>query len=532
MTTLHGKSLIAGKPAETTARAFHAISPLDSSELDPAFHECVPEDVNHALTHAEEAFAIYRRASAEVRAAFLERIAEEILALGDALPERANLETGLPLDRLAGERARTVGQLRLFAEVVREGSWVDARIDTALPDRKPLPRPDLRRMLLPLGPIVVFGSSNFPLAFSVAGGDTASALASGNPVIVKAHRAHPGTSELVAGAVNRAVEKCGLPHGVFSMLHGAGSEIGIALVKHPLTRAAGFTGSRVAGRALFNASASRPDPIPIFAEMSSLNPLFILPGALRERGAQIAEGLKNSVTLGVGQFCTKPGLIFGLGGADYESFAETFAEAIRNARPATMLHPGICRSFHEGLAAMHKVPGVVVLAASDVEPQPELTHGEPTVFGTDAENFIRHPELHEEVFGPYTLLVDARTYTDLLRIAHRLEGQLTATVHGTAEDLANATDLLAILERKAGRLLINSFPTGVEVSPAMNHGGPYPATTDERFTSVGTAAIQRFARPICYQSFPANALPPELADANPRSLMRLVNNKLTRDPVS
>jgi NADP-dependent aldehyde dehydrogenase len=530
--SLHGKSIIAGKPAETSGRAFRAISPLDSSELEPAFHESPPEDVNRALSLAEEAFATYRHVGAEARAAFLERIAEEILALGEALPERANLETGLPLDRLSGERARTVGQLRLFAEVIREGSWVDARIDPALPDRKPLPRPDLRRMLLPLGPVVVFGSSNFPLAFSVAGGDTASALAAGNPVIVKAHRAHPGTSEMVAGAIVRAAEKCGLPHGVFTMLHGAGSEIGIALVKHPFTRAAGFTGSRVAGRALFDAAAARPDPIPVFAEMSSLNPLFILPGALRERGAQIAEGLKNSVTLGVGQFCTKPGLIFGLGGTEFESFAETFSEAIRNSRPATMLHPGICRSFHDGLAAMHKVPGVVAMAASDVEPQSELTHGEPTVFGTDAENFLRHTELHEEVFGPYTLLVDARTYTDLLRVAHRLEGQLTATIHGTPEDLANATDLVAILERKAGRLIMNSFPTGVEVAPAMNHGGPYPATTDERFTSVGTAAIQRFARPVCYQAFPENALPPELQSANPRVIMRQVNGKLTREPLA
>jgi alpha-ketoglutaric semialdehyde dehydrogenase len=387
-------------------------------------------------------------------------------------------------------------------------------------------------MLLPLGPVVVFGSSNFPLAFSVAGGDTASALAAGNPVIVKAHRAHPGTSELVAGAVIRAVEKCGLPHGVFSMLHGAGSEIGIALVKHPLTRAAGFTGSRFAGRSLFNAAAGRPDPIPVFAEMSSLNPLFILPGALRERGAQIVEGLKNSVTLGVGQFCTKPGLVFGLGGAEFESFAERFAATIRTAAPGTMLSPGICHSFHEGRGVMQKVPGVIALATSDTEPQPKQTQGEPTVFATDAENFLQHQALHEEVFGPYTLLVDARTYTDLLRIAHHLEGQLTATIHGTAEDLANAADLLAVLERKAGRLIVNAFPTGVEVSPAMNHGGPYPATTDERFTSVGTAAIQRFARPLCYQSFPASALPPELADANPRGLMRQVNGKLTREPLA
>jgi len=328
------------------------------------------------------------------------------------------------------------------------------------------------------------------------------------------------------------LEKCGLPHGVFSMLHGAGSEIGTALVKHPLTRAAGFTGSRFAGRSLFNAAAGRPDPIPVFAEMSSLNPVFILPGALKERGAQIAEGLKNSVTLGVGQFCTKPGLVFGLGSPEFETFAETFAKAMRAATPATMLHPGICKSFHEGLEVMHKVPGVVALATSDTEPQAGKTQGEPTVFATDAENFLRHKALHEEVFGPYTLLVDAKSFADLLRIAHHLEGQLTATIHGTANDLANAADLLAVLERKAGRLLINGFPTGVEVSPAMNHGGPYPATSDERFTSVGTAAIKRFARPVCYQAFPASALPPELADANPRGLMRLVNGQLTREAVA
>ncbi|MEI9892692.1 MAG: aldehyde dehydrogenase family protein [Chthoniobacter sp.] len=318
----------------------------------------------------------------------------------------------------------------------------------------------------------------------------------------------------------------------FSMLHGSGAEIGVALVQHPYTRAAGFTGSRFAGRSLFNAAAGRPDPIPVFAEMSSLNPLFILPGALRERGAQIVEGLKNSVTLGVGQFCTKPGLVFGLGGTEFESFAENFATAIRVAAPATMLHPGICHSYHEGIAAMRKIPGVVALATSDTEPEPKQTRASRRSSPPMRKTSCNHPGLHEEVFGPYTLLVDARSFTDLLRVAHRLEGQLTATIHATAEDLANAADLLAILERKVGRLIINSFPTGVEVSPAMNHGGPYPATTDERFTSVGTAAIQRFARPVCYQSFPGSALPPELADANPRGLMRLVNGKLTRDALS
>jgi NADP-dependent aldehyde dehydrogenase len=529
--SLHGKSYLAGVLVEENARTFHAISPLDSEPLEPAFHECTEAAVDRALTLADEAFGVYRRISAEDRARFLEKIAEEILALGEPLLERAHRETGLPLDRLTGERGRTVGQLRLFADVVREGSWVDARIDTAQPDRKPLPKADLRRMLLPLGPIVVFGSSNFPLAFSVAGGDTASALAAGCPVVVKAHRAHPGTSEMVASAIAKAVDACGLPGGVFSMLHGAGSEIGMALVKHRFAKGAGFTGSRAAGRALFDAAAARPEPIPVFAEMSSLNPLFILPGALRERGAQIVEGLRASVTAGVGQFCTKPGLIFGLGGPDLTEFGEKFAAAIRGSAPATMLHPGICKSYHEGLDKAEKVPGVVALAMSDTEPEEKRTHGEAVVFATSTEDFLGNPQLHEEIFGPYTLLTTANGMDDLLRIARALEGQLTATLHGTPEDIAAAGELIAILERKVGRLIVNGYPTGVEVCPSMHHGGPYPATTDERFTSVGTAAIQRWARPVCYQNFPSDALPVELQNENSRGLMRLLNNQLTRAAV-
>ena len=530
--TLHGKSLIAGVPLEDGARTFHAVSPLATETLEPAFHEVGADEVERALFLAEDAFAVFGRSSAEARASLLEKIATEILALGDALLQRAHIETGLPLARLTGERGRTVGQLQLFAALVREGSWCDARIDTALPDRQPLPRPDLRRMLVPLGPVVVFGSSNFPLAFSVAGGDTASALAAGNPVIVKAHRAHPGTSEMVATAVARAVAAVGLPAGIFAMLHGSGAEIGIALVRHPLTRAAGFTGSRYAGRALFDAAAARPDPIPVFAEMSSLNPVFILPGALRERAAQLVEGLKNSVTMGVGQFCTKPGLAFGIGGGEFEKFAGAFAAAMRAVPPATMLHPGICNAFHHGLETMERVPGVVALAISDTPPDASQNHGEPVVFATDTENFLRQPALHDEVFGPCTLLVDAPGYSDLVRIARRLEGQLTATIHGTAEDLANAGELISVLQRKAGRIVVNGFPTGDEVSPAMHHGGPYPATTDERFTSVGTAAILRFVRPVCFQNLPAAALPPELQDANPRGIMRLLNGQLTRDAVA
>jgi NADP-dependent aldehyde dehydrogenase len=528
---LHGYSLIAGTLTKGGGKTFHATSPLDRKDLDPKFHEATFEDADRALHHAHDAFALFRRAGAVARAALLEKIAEEITALGDDLLHRAHAESGLPVDRLTGERGRTVSQLRLFADLVREGSWCDARIDTALPDRKPVPKPDLRRLLIPLGPVVVFGASNFPLAFSVAGGDTASALAAGCPVVVKAHPAHPGTSELVATAVQRAIEACGLPAGLFSLLHG-GAELGLTLVQHPFTRAVGFTGSRTAGIALWRAANERPEPIPVFAEMSSVNPVFILPGALQERGAQIVEGLKASVTMGVGQFCTKPGLVFGLGGVHFESFAEKFGIAIAGAAPATMLHAGICEAYHHGLDRIEKVPGVVALATSDIDPDPAQTQGEPMVFATDAEDFLRHRELHEEVFGPYTLLITANTWTELEAAARSLEGQLTVTLHATTADLASASDLLTILERKAGRLILNGFPTGVEVCPSMQHGGPFPATTDSRFTSVGTAAIQRFVRPVSYQNFPADALPPEVQNENPRGLMRLVNGQLTRDPIT
>jgi NADP-dependent aldehyde dehydrogenase len=481
------------------------------------------DDVEAALQLADQAFQVYRASTGEARAAFLERIGDEIMAMGDALVTRAHIETGLPEARLVGERARTVNQLRLFAAVARDGSWIDARIDTAMPDRQPTPKPDLRRMLVPVGPVVVFGSSNFPLAFSVAGGDTASALATGNPVVVKAHSGHPGTSELVAGAVGRAIKGCDLPPGVFSMLHGAGKVIGMALVRHPATRAVGFTGSRAAGRALFDAAAARPDPIPVFAEMSSVNPVFVLPDALRERGAKVAEGLKNSVTMGVGQFCTKPGLVFGLAGESFESFQQIFSGLLEAVAPATMLHGGIADSYHLGLTHASAVEGVSVVARSAEPAVATNTHGEAVAARTDARHFIARPELAEEVFGPYALLISASNMSELEHIARNLDGQLTATVHGTPKDLEQAAPLLRILEQKAGRLIINGFPTGVEVCSAMHHGGPYPATTDVRFTSVGTAALFRFVRPVCYQDFPSALLPVALRDDNPLGIRRMVN---------
>jgi NADP-dependent aldehyde dehydrogenase len=524
---LHGQSFLGDRLGSQAGAAFQATSPLDRATLQPPFFAANEQDVNAALELAESAFAEFRTTSGEQRAGFLERIADEIMTLGNALVTRAHQETGLPEARLTGERARTVNQLKLFAQVAREGSWVDARIDHAIPDRQPVPKPDVRRMLIPIGPVVVFGSSNFPLAFSVAGGDTASALATGNPVIVKAHSGHPGTSEMVATAVCKAVAACHLPPGVFSMLHGSGRIIGQALVRHPITRAVGFTGSRTAGRALFDTAAARPDPIPVFAEMSSLNPIFILPEAMREHGARIAESLRASVTIGVGQFCTKPGLVFGLQDNAFSEFQSVLARELENVAPATMLHSGICDAYHKGLARVSSVDGVKVAARSREPADGVKTHGEAALLCTDATNFRKHPELAEEVFGPSTLLIAAQTIEEMQNIARALEGQLTATVHGTPNDLVQAASLLRILERKAGRLLINGFPTGVEVCHSMNHGGPFPATTDVRFTSVGTAALYRFVRPICYQDFPDALLPDALKDANPLGIHRIVDGKFS-----
>ncbi len=525
--SLLGLSLLAGQTGATGGTVFHAVNPATGENLAPDFHEASLAEVNSALNAAAAAFEIYRAVPAETRARLLDTIASEIEALGDALLQRAHAETGLPLPRLTGERARTCGQLRLFAAVVREGSWVDARIDTALPDRQPLPRPDLRRMLIALGPVVVFGSSNFPFAFSVAGGDTASALAAGCPVVVKAHRAHAGTAELVGHAVVRAVAACGLPAGLFSLVHGGGSTVGIAMVKHPAVTAVGFTGSHAAGRALCDAAASRPHPIPVFAEMSSLNPVFLLPGALRDRGPAIATGLCGSFTLGVGQFCTKPGLVFALRGADTSAFLEKLSAAVQGAACATMLTPGIRTAFLENRAAVTGLAGVTLLAAASAAPDAKKTEAQPSVAVTTAQNFLAHPALATEAFGPFTLVVTAETAAELTACARALEGQLTATLHGNTDDLASAAPLVALLEQKAGRLVLNAFPTGVEVSPAMNHGGPSPAASDTRFTSVGTAALLRFARPICYQSFPAALLPAALQDSNPLGLMRLVDGQRT-----
>ncbi len=499
---LHGTSLINGVARPPGASPFAAVSPLQPEALAPFFYEATEVEVHLALAAAEAARTSLEAAGSDGRAVFLEGIATELESLGAALLERAHLETGLPLERLASERNRTTGQLRMLATLLREERWRDVRAEPPLPERLPVPRPGLRRTLLPLGPVAVFGASNFPFAYSVAGGDTASAFAAGCPVVVKAHPAHPGTSELTGHAVLRALEKSGLPPGAFALLQGCSHAVGEALVRHPLLQAVGFTGSLRGGRALFDAAHSRPVPIPVFAEMGSLNPVFLLPGALRSGAGRIAAGLAQSITQGGGQFCTKPGLIFGLAGPEWDAFQTNLEAAMRAAQPFTLLHSGIRSAYQAGAARAASLPGVRILAESAQPDQPALNQGRPLLLGTDAARYLAEPPLHEENFGPSSVLVKAPDMEVLFQIASSMEGQLTATVHGTDAEAGAVASLFSILEQKAGRLIYNGFPTGVEVCPAMHHGGPYPASTDSRFTAVGTAAILRWLRPVCYQDFP------------------------------
>ncbi|QDK78453.1 aldehyde dehydrogenase (NADP(+)) [Spirosoma sp. KCTC 42546] len=509
--------------ANPVADSFQGINPATGQPLPGLFQEATVSEVAQACERAAEAFSEYRKKSGAEKARFLEQIATEIEALGDELLTRAQAESGLPLARLTGERGRTTGQLRLFADYLREGSWVDARIDTALPDRQPLPRPDLRQMLRPLGPVGVFGASNFPLAFSVAGGDTASALAAGCPVVVKGHPAHPGTSQLVGDAISRAVKACGLPAGTFSLVQGRTTAVGMAIVEHPAIKAVGFTGSWRGGKALFDAAARRPEPIPVYAEMGSTNPVFFLPQLLKEKGSALAQSFVGSITLGVGQFCTNPGMAVVQQSSDADTFMQAAAQGITNSQPATMLTQGIQRAFTAGIDKLTAAEGVDVLGQATAADS--FANGTPTLLKTSAEALLANPVLAEEVFGPSSVLVEAGGREQLLAVARGLEGHLTATVWGTDAELLEYADLLEILEQKVGRLLINGFPTGVEVSHAMQHGGPYPATTDSRSTSVGTNAILRFARPVCYQNFPDALLPDELKAANPLHIWRLVDGK-------
>lgn len=519
---LHGKNIIAGALSAQGTNQLQGIDPATQEALPGQFTLATKSEIDQALEAAQQAFVVYRRTKPAQRAAFLRKIAENILGLGAALIERTMAESGLPQARLEGERGRTMGQLNKFADTLLEGSWVQARIDRAQPERQPLPRPDIRSMHIPIGPVAVFGASNFPLAFSVAGGDTASALAAGCPVIVKAHPSHPGASELVAGAIAAAAEQCGLPAGVFSMLHGAVAESGY-LVQHPLLKAVGFTGSLKAGRALFDLAAARPEPIPVYAEMGSVNPVFILPDFLKTKGAEIAPGLCGSITLGSGQFCTNPGLVLCVENEGLPSFLEVLAQNIQNTAPGLMLNAGIKKAFENGLAQLEAHTGVEILGKAQATTG--QNQGTAAVLKCTARQFLQDDRLQEEVFGPSSLVVVAEQAAELEPVIAQLHGQLTATIYGTEQDFRDFPELIDLLTQKVGRLLFGGFPTGVEVCDAMVHGGPYPATTDARSTSVGTAAIFRFVRPVAYQNFPDAFLPEALQDANPAKISRFEEGK-------
>ncbi|MCU1322482.1 MAG: NAD-dependent aldehyde dehydrogenase [Acidobacteriaceae bacterium] len=523
--TITGDLLIGGQTVRGKHGKMRAVNPATGKEMEPVFVGGDSHDVDKVCSLAQTAFDAYRSTGLEDRALFLEAIAQGIIDLGDELVDRVVSESGLTRGRIEGERARTCGQLRLFASIARAGRWLNPVIDPALPERQPLPRPDLRSRKIPVGPVAVFGASNFPLAFSVAGGDTAAALAAGCPVVAKSHPSHLGTSELVGRVIQAAVAKCDLPEGVFSLLVGEGNAVGEALVRHPAIQAVAFTGSRRGGLALVAMAAARPNPIPVFAEMSSTNPVFLLPAALAERGAALAKGLVDSATLGVGQFCTKPGIVLGIDGAAFQQFAKDAVIATENAAAGTMLNAGIHNAFLKGAEELQREDAVEQIAEGKAASTGHCA-AQAMLFSTTAQAVLSTQRLTEEVFGPTTLLVACKDEAEMLAVAEQLEGQLTATIHLADSDLAIAQRLLPTLERKVGRILVNGFPTGVEVSHAMVHGGPFPSTSDNRATSVGGMAIERFLRPICYQNFPVELLPDALQPENPLSLWRLVDGKL------
>jgi 2,5-dioxopentanoate dehydrogenase len=500
---------------------FYSYDPVKQTNNEYRFYKATPDEVNLAVVKAAAAFPVYRKKSGVEKANFLETIAADLLNTGDDLVTVCCNETGLQMARIEGERIRTVNQLKMFAALLREGSWVDARIDSALPERTPVPKPDLRFIQIPLGPVAIFGASNFPLAFSVAGGDTVSALAAGCTVVVKAHPAHPATSAIVGKLIQTAARKTDMPDGVFSLLFDNGIDAGLQLVKNPLIKAVGFTGSYKAGKALYDVAVSRPEPIPVYAEMGSTNPVFILPEAMKKRGQEIATAYSAAVTLGVGQFCTNPGLLI------YQSNDDNFKQSLKSAFEKTsggvMLTPTILNAYKTGVQQHLAIVGVEQFAKSGAGPNIEANLALPILLTADSNIFSNNPQLSEEIFGPAGIIIPVNTKKEMLDIAEHLSGHLTATVHGNNEELIEYKELLDILEQKAGRVIINGFPTGVEVCSAMVHGGPFPSATDSRTTSVGTAAIYRFTRPVCYQNMPQSLLPPELKDKNMLSIYRLIN---------
>ncbi len=497
--------------------------------MELEFKDATIEEINEVMGKAWKAFAAYRKLSLKQRAAFMRAIAAELDNAGDELLQITMQETNLPEARLKNEKARTVFQLNSYADACEKGDWLEARIDTANPNRNP-PKPDIRKMLVPLGPVVVFGASNFPFAYSTAGGDTACAFAAGCPVIVKAHPAHPQTSEIVAQLISKAAVQCNMPEGIFSHVYGAGFEVGKALVEHQHTKAVGFTGSYLGGRQLFDWANQRSKPIPVFAEMSSINPVFLFPERLKEAAAETAKMYASSITLGVGQFCTNPGLIIGIDNPGLQNFVDELSKAIHDTAPGLMLHPGIFKNYVErrGTAIAQEEVEMVAVSAKD----PQLNEAAPTLATATGHAFLNNPVLHMEVFGPYSLVVRCKDASEMMEIVRHLEGQLTATVMATATDVSNHEDIMEEIKNICGRFILNSVPTGVEVCLAMQHGGPYPSTTDSRFTSVGADGIKRFARPIAWQNWNNESLPDELKNENPFGIWRTVNNELTKEKIN
>jgi NADP-dependent aldehyde dehydrogenase len=489
------------------------------------FTDATKEEIDIILQQAWKAFHAYRKLPLQQRAAFMRAIAVELENTGDNLITVAMQETNLPEARLRGERARTIFQLNSYADACARGEWLEARIDTAIPDKTP-PKPDIRKMLVPLGPVVVFGASNFPFAYSTAGGDTACAFAAGCPVIVKAHPAHIQTSEIVAGAILKAAAVCSMPDGIFAHVHGSGFEVGRALVTHPYTKAVGFTGSTAGGKQLFEWGNQRRDPIPVFAEMGSINPVFLLPEKLQQSAADMAKMYTGSITLGVGQFCTNPGLIIGIESEGLQQFITALGKEIQQIAPAKMLHPGIAKAYAEKKTAALAQASVTTIAAASTEAKEN--EGQATIASASGQAFLKNPVLHQEVFGPYSIVIRCSSLQEMIEVVKHLEGQLTATLMATDNDITGNTELVEAVKNICGRFILNNVPTGVEVCLSMQHGGPYPATTDARFSSVGADGIKRFARPVAFQNWGNQLLPDELKNENPLGIWRTVNNEVTK----
>jgi 2,5-dioxopentanoate dehydrogenase len=526
---INGNNIIAGNYVEVEGEVFNATDPSTGKQLPGDFHAADALLIEKTLNAATAAFKVYRIIAPATKAIFLRKIADNLNVISEDLISRAVAESGLPVPRITGELGRTTGQLRMFADLVEEGSWVDAVIDTAQPERTPIPRSDIRRMFSPIGPVVVFGASNFPLAFSVSGGDTASALASGCPVVVKAHPAHPGTSAMVAAAISAAATETGMPAGVFSMLYDNGYTVGAQLVKHEQTKAVAFTGSYNGGVALMKLVQERKSPIPVFTEMGSINPVVLLPAILNAQPEALALKYAGSITLGAGQFCTNPGLLLAIKSEGLDKFVASLGGAIEIAPSATMLTPGIWKNYEKLSGEFLTEPGIKLISKSTVINAEKVNQSVATIAKVSAQTFIANKKFGEEVFGPWSLLVVSDDAAELQQVIESLDGQLTATVMAEKEELPLYGDLLNALTEKTGRIILNGVPTGVEVCAAMQHGGPFPSTSDSRFTSVGTGAVYRFVRPIAWQDWEDSLLPPELQQANPLNIWRQVNNKCTKE---